>query len=115
MMKSFRLTLAALLALAFALGGLSGVATAKSTLLVADAPCHMTASMTAANSKQTAPCKGLKADCVDQMGCIAVSALPVQVTTHQSEIEHIAVDFRVTHDGWANATLVPEPLPPRTI
>ena len=114
-MKSFRLTLAALLALAFALGGLSSFATAKSTLPMADAPCHMAASMVATNSKQTAPCKGLKADCVDQMGCITVNALPAQAISHHSEIEHVTVDYLVTHDGWSNVTFVPEPLPPRTI
>ncbi|HZX82576.1 MAG TPA: hypothetical protein VFF19_03345 [Reyranella sp.] len=68
-----------------------------------------------ANTKPGAPCQGMTKDCIDQMGCIAVTALPAHFLIHDSTVRYSSVDYRVSPARLDSLDLVPEPLPPRTI
>jgi len=67
------------------------------------------------SGKPAAPCKGMTADCLDQMGCIAVTALPAPFLIHESTVRYRSVDYWVSLSKLDSLDLVPEPLPPRTI
>ncbi|TXH38895.1 MAG: hypothetical protein E6Q98_01470 [Rhodospirillaceae bacterium] len=116
MTKMIRLVLATLFAVTFMFGGLGGAASAQSVGLASDQPCHMVAMQADSGLKPTMPCKGLKADCVNQMGCITINALVVQPFGHQ-----VGMQYAATPDYWSvvnvlpSFMLVPEPLPPRTV
>lgn len=116
MLRIIRLTLAALVAVAFVLGGMGSIASANSSMVLAASPCGMEQSMSHANDiKPMAPCKGIKADCVNQMGCISMTAIPAHVVIFQSTVKYRAIDYQMSFSKLDSLDLTPEPLPPRTI
>jgi hypothetical protein len=116
MLRIIRLTLAALVAVAFVLGSLGSIASANSSMAATVGPCGMEQSMSHANdTKPMAPCKGIKADCVNQMGCISMTAIPAHVVIFQSTVQYRAIDYRISFSKLDGLDLTPEPLPPRTI
>ncbi|MDB5363174.1 MAG: hypothetical protein JWO51_4471, partial [Rhodospirillales bacterium] len=60
------------------------------------------------------PCKGMTADCIKQMGCVTVAALPVPFITHESAVQYGAIDYWASHPKLVSLDHEPEPLPPRT-
>ena len=82
---------------------------------MADVPCDM--AMPAAdtgNSVPTMPCKGMTADCIKQMGCVADVALPVRVTSAEIVFAFRLVAYWSAWSEMAGVTREPEDLPPRT-
>lgn len=116
MLRLIRLTLAALVALAFVLGGMGSLASANTSMATASGPCGMEQSMShASDTKPMAPCKGIKTDCVNQMDCISITALPAHVVIFQSAIQYGAIGYRMSFPKLDGLDHTPEPLPPRTI
>jgi hypothetical protein len=115
MIKTIRLTLAALVAVALMLGGLNGIASAKANVLIAANPCGMAASMAMPDTKPMPPCKGLRADCVNQMGCIAIHAVVAQSQTHESSVKYSPVSYWLSFFTPTGVAPVPEPFPPRNV
>jgi hypothetical protein len=110
-----------LLLLAFALVGgttseLARAAAYGPVAAMADMPCDMTMPTSASGSDATpvAPCKGMTADCIKQMGCVTVQALPVPFMTHETAVQYSAVDYWASFSKLVSLALEPEPLPPRT-
>lgn len=114
-MKPFRHIVTALLVLAFVLGVVGNAAMAKSPTLVVGGPCHMMASMHASDSSPSSPCKTIRVDCANQVGCLTVNALPTLEYAHQADMQHTAVNYWSGSFDWANVAFIPDPLPPRTI
>ena len=110
-----------LLLVAFALVGgttseLARAAAYGPVTAMAEMPCDM-AMQTAASDDDAvpmAPCKGMTADCIKQMGCVTVAALPVPFSAHESAVEYGAVDYWASHAELVSLDHEPEPLPPRT-
>jgi hypothetical protein len=116
MLRIIRLTLAALIAVAFVLGAMGSIASANSSMALATSPCGMEQSMPHANdTKPMAPCKGIKSDCVNQMDCISLTALPAPVVSFRSIVQYGLIDYRISFSKLDSLDLTPEPLPPRTI
>lgn len=116
MLRVLRLTFAALIAVAFVLGPMGSVASANPSMAAAGTPCGMEQSMSHANdTKPMVPCKGIKADCVNQMGCISMTAIPAHVVIFQSTVKYRAIDYQMSFSKLDSLDLTPEPLPPRTI
>ncbi|MET1027306.1 MAG: hypothetical protein ABWY00_09075 [Dongiaceae bacterium] len=99
----------------------TGHAATAQAEMVAAMPCGMAmtdgkmADARMVGTKPGAPCKGMTKDCVDQMGCIAVTALPAPFLIHETAVRYSAVDYWVSLARLDSLDLVPEPLPPRTI
>jgi hypothetical protein len=66
------------------------------------------------DSAPTAPCKGMTAEGIKQMGCVSVQALPAHFSAHESAVEYGAVDYWSSHGELVSLVPEPEPLPPRT-
>ena len=61
------------------------------------------------------PCKGITPDCIDQMGCVAPTALPMPSITLLSPIEHAHTAYWSQPSLRDGLTTKPELLPPRTL
>jgi len=116
MLRILRLTFAALIAVAFVLSGMGSIASANSSMTLAASPCGMEQSMSHDNdTTPMAPCKGIKADCVNQMGCISMAALPAHVVIFRSTVQYGAIDYEMFFSKLDSLDLTPESIPPRTI
>jgi len=127
MLKLLRHVLFLIVAAALLGGTVSGAAPVPAYAdMAAGMPCSMAmsdsksadtkmADTKPANTKPGAPCQGMTKDCIDQMGCIAVTALPAHFLIHDSAVRYSSVDYRVSPARLDSLDLVPEPLPPRTI
>ena len=60
------------------------------------------------------PCKGMTPDCIKQMGCVTVTALPAQIGSNEIAVRFSAVDYWMAGSKLAGLVREPEPLPPRT-
>ncbi len=59
------------------------------------------------------PCKGMTSDCIKQMGCVAVTALPAHFLSHESIVQYSAIEYWSSMSELAGLDHEPEPLPPR--
>ena len=119
MSRIFRHLLLLLVAFALVGGTASELARAAEygpVAAMADMPCDMTmpASASGGDATPMAPCKGMTADCIKQMGCVTVAALPVPFTTHETVVQYGAIDYWSSHSELVSLDHEPEPLPPRT-
>jgi hypothetical protein len=119
MSRIFRHLLLLLVAFALVGGTASELARAAEygpVAAMADMPCDMTTPASASGGDATpmAPCKGMTADCIKQMGCVTVAALPVPFITHESAVQYSAIDYWTTFSKLVSLEPEPEPLPPRT-
>jgi len=110
-----------LLLVAFALVGgttseLAHAAAYSPVAAMAEMPCDMAMPTSASGdgSAPMAPCKGMTADCIKQMGCVTVQALPAHFSAHESAVEYGAVDYWASHGELVSLDHEPEPIPPRT-
>jgi hypothetical protein len=76
-------------------------------------PCDM-AMPASGDTKPMTPCKGLTADCIKQMGCVSVDALPAHFAAHTTTVQYSAVGYWTVVSELASLDGKPEPLPPRT-
>lgn len=118
MQRIFRHILLLLVASALVGGTTSELAQAAygPVAAMADMPCDMTMPISASgdDAAPMTPCKGMTADCIKQMGCVTVAALPVPFITHESAVQYGAIDYWASHPKLVSLDHEPEPLPPRT-
>ena len=119
MLRLFRHVLLLLVAVAVIGGTTSELARAAKygpVAAMADMPCDMTmpSAMSGDDAKPMAPCKGMTPDCIKQMGCVTVQALPAHFSAHESAVEYGAVDYWASHGELVSLDHEPEPIPPRT-
>ncbi|HLZ66547.1 MAG TPA: hypothetical protein VKQ29_09965 [Aliidongia sp.] len=83
---------------------------------MADMPCDMAMPTSASGGDATpmAPCKGMTADCIKQMGCVTVQALPAHFISHETAVQYSTVDYWASFSKLVSLAPEPEPLPPRT-
>lgn len=116
MPRTLRLAFAILVTVALSLGALGQLASASSTVSPADKPCGMSDSTAkSVDSKPMAPCKGMNAGCIDQMGCVSIPAVPAQSLTHKSVTLYVAVEYWTQASKLDSLDFVPDLLPPRSI
>jgi hypothetical protein len=119
MLRLFRHLLLLLVAFAIIGGTPSELARATGYGPVAamtDMPCDMTmpTSASGGDATPTAPCKGMTADCIKQMGCVTVAGLPAHFLIHESAVQYSAIDYWASFSKLVSLDPEPEPLPPRT-
>lgn len=79
-------------------------------------PCDQMMGMAdAGHSVPMAPCKGMTPDCIKQMGCVTVVALPVRMVQADTAFDFTMVVYWSVRSGMISRDSVPEPLPPRAI
>ena len=83
---------------------------------MAEMPCDMAMSTSASgdDARPMAPCKGMTADCIKQMGCVTVVGLPAHFMTHESDVQYATIGYWSSLSKLVSLALQPEPLPPRT-
>ena len=85
------------------------------SMAMADVPCDMAMPMAeAGNPTPTVPCKGMTADCIKQMGCVADIALPIRMMGANVVLAFSPVAYWPTRSEIAGVAHEPEGLPPRT-
>jgi hypothetical protein len=90
-------------------------ATSNVPITMADMPCDMTTpTVSAAHGKPMTPCKGMTPDCIRQMGCVTVSALPAHLLIYEATVQYSIIDYWTAMSKLASLDREPEPLPPRT-
>jgi hypothetical protein len=119
MHRILRQLLLLLVAFAIVVGTTSELARAAAyspIAAMADMPCDMDMPTSASgdDAAPVAPCKGMTADCIKQMGCVTAAALPVPFITHESIVQYGAIDYWASHSKLVSLHHEPEPLPPRT-
>jgi len=124
MLKTVRHLLLMLIAFAF-VGGttmqLVHAAQHGAAQVKVDIPCDMampvSASSTSASddTKPMPPCKGLTPDCVEQMGCVSLTALPVPFPAYEPILHYSVIAYWVSFSKLDGLDRAPEPFPPRTI
>lgn len=119
MSRIFRHLLLLLVAFALVGGTASELARAAEygpVAAMADMPCDMATPASASDGDATpmAPCKGMTADCIKQMGCVTVQALPAHFMVHESAVRYSAIGYWTTLSKLVSLDSEPEPLPPRT-
>jgi hypothetical protein len=77
-------------------------------------PCNMAMSASG-DTKPMHPDKSAVPDCMKQIGCTAVSVLPVRLQAQQVIERHSPIDYWMPMTELAGLDRQPEPLPPRTI
>ncbi len=86
-----------------------------SPVAMADVPCDMAMPVAdAGNSAPTTPCKGMTADCIKQMGCVANVAVPTRVVSTEVVFAFSPVAYWSARSEMAGVVREPEDLPPRT-
>ena len=95
---------------------LAGSAEYGPIMATMDAPCDMAMPMSASGDAPTpmAPCKGLTADCIKQMGCVTAIGLPAHFLTHETAVQYATVAYWSPLTRLVSLDLQPEPQPPRT-
>jgi hypothetical protein len=79
-------------------------------------PCGMAMPSSASGDMTPmTPCKGMTPDCIKQMGCVTMSALPVHFFVDGSIVQYSAIDYWTFLSKLASLDREPEPLPPRTV
>lgn len=119
MLRVLRQILLALVAVAFVGGTTADLARAAETgpfMATMDAPCCMGMPMSASggDAKPMTPCKGLTADCIKQMACVTIDALPAHFTADVSAVQYAMIDYWSPLSELVSLDHQPEPQPPRT-
>jgi len=85
------------------------------SVAVGDVPCDMMMPMAdAGHGAPMLPCKGMTADCIKQMGCVADVALPTRVAGADVVFAFSPVAYWPARSEMAGVLREPEDLPPRT-
>lgn len=126
MLKGLRHLMLLLVAFALVSGTTTGFARASQSvapMAMDGMPCTMAkpapvsetmpASMSG-DAKPMTPCKGMTHDCVKQMGCVAVSALPARFVVHETAVRYGVVNYPIFSAKLAGLDHQPDPFPPRT-
>jgi hypothetical protein len=114
MLRRLRLFLLVLIAFAV-VGGTSTQLAQLAPMTMAGMPCSMAMpDADAGHGAPLAPCKGMTADCIKQMCCATVVALPARFVTIEVADHFSDVDYWSAWSKLANFVREPEPLPPRT-
>lgn len=112
--------------IAFAIVGGSAEQLARSTqyavaVTMAGMPCDMEMPGVGADqakpltSNDGMPCKGMTPDCIKQMGCVTVAALPAPVGGSNVAMRFSTIEYWTARSALVGLVREPEPLPPRTI
>jgi hypothetical protein len=119
MLRALRHFLFLLVAFAIIGGTTSGFARSAQygdLMVTADSPCGMAMMQPASDhEKPMMPCKGMTPDCIKQMGCIDITALPAtRAPGHELIVTYSVVDYWSSSSTLASLDPEPEPIPPRT-
>lgn len=118
MITTLRQFVLVLSALAFIGGASSKIASSAeyaAPAMHAGAPCGMSAwHVSKSHEAPAPPCKGMTADCMKQMGCVADAALPAPTTTADIAARFSLVGYWSAGRHFAGFVRPPEALPPRT-
>jgi hypothetical protein len=101
-----------LLTLCLALAFLVGVTAQLMPSSMAETPMTVSADTAGGCAAPHAPCTGHTPNCVDNIGCVTVSALPTSPASIAAPVEWASLDYDLVPESLAGISVRPELSPP---